>query len=62
MFRDFLAEYVRQVKQGRARLMIQFACHGVPYWISQANFVLANIGAMHAEFVVEIDRRAVRVH
>src|SRR5215468_4276206 len=37
--REFLSEYVRQVKQGRARLMIQLTCHGVPYWISQANFV-----------------------
>src|SRR5947209_13278935 len=32
--REFLANYVRQVLQGRARLMIQLTCQGVPYWIS----------------------------
>jgi len=59
--REFLAEYVRQVKQGRARLMIQLTCHGVPYWISQANFVLANIGSLHKEFVTEMRNRGILV-
>ena len=59
--REFLAEYVRQVKQGRARLMIQLTCHGVPYWISQANFVLANIGSLRQEFVAEMRNRGILV-
>jgi len=59
--REFLLEYVRQVKQGRARLMIQLTCHQVPYWISQANFVLANIGAKHQEFVAEMRKRGILV-
>ena len=59
--REFLAEYVRQVLQGRARLMIQLTCHGVPYWISQANFVLASIGPMHKEFVAEMRKRGILV-
>ena len=59
--REFLAEYVRQVKQGRARLMIQLTCHQVPYWISQSNFVLANIGSLHQEFVTEMRNRGILV-
>lgn len=59
--REFLAEYVRQVLQGRARLMIQLTCHGVPYWISQANFVLASIGSAHKEFVAEMRKRGILV-
>lgn len=59
--REFLADYVRQVIQGRARLMIQLTCQGVPYWISQANFVLADIGPLHKEFVVEMRKRGILV-
>jgi histidinol-phosphate aminotransferase len=59
--RDFIAGYVDQVKQGRARLMIQLTCHGVPYWMSQANFVLAKIGPLHREFVNEMRTRGILV-
>lgn len=59
--REFLADYVQQVIQGRARLMIQLAFQGVPYWISQANFVLANIGPMHKDFVAEMRDRGILV-
>jgi len=59
--REFLAEYVRQVLQGRARLMIQLTCQRVPYWISQANFVLASIGPTHKEFVAEMRKRGILV-
>ena len=59
--REFLAGYVRQVLQGRARLMIQLTCQGVPYWVSQANFVLAQIGPMHKEFVAEMRNRGILV-
>lgn len=59
--REFVADYVRQVVQGRGRLMVQLACHGVPYWISQANFVLANIGPLHREFVSNLRERGILV-
>ncbi|PYY01768.1 MAG: histidinol-phosphate transaminase [Acidobacteria bacterium] len=59
--RDFLADYIQQVLQGRARLMIQLTCQGVPYWISQANFVLAKIGPLHREFVAEMRKRGILV-
>lgn len=59
--RAFVERYVHQVVQGRGRLMIQLACHGIPYWVSQANFVLARIGARHAEFVAQMRKRGILV-
>ena len=59
--REFIAGYARQVIQGRARLMVQLAFHAVPFWISQANFVLANIGPAHREFVAEMKTRGILV-
>lgn len=59
--RAFVESYVHQTVQGRGRLMIQLACHGIPYWISQANFVLAKIGARHADFVTEMKKRGILV-
>ena len=59
--RAFVESYVHQAVQGRGRLMIQLACHGIPYWISQANFVLAKIGARHADFVTEMKKRGILV-
>lgn len=59
--RAFVESYVHQAVQGRGRLMIQLACHGIPYWVSQANFVLARIGARHADFVTEMKKRGILV-
>jgi histidinol-phosphate aminotransferase len=59
--RGFVESYVHQAVQGRGRLMIQLACHGIPYWISQANFVLANIGPLHADFVAQMRKRGILV-
>jgi histidinol-phosphate aminotransferase len=59
--RGFVESYVHQAVQGRGRLMIQLACHGIPYWISQANFVLANLGPLHAEFVAQMRKRGILV-
>jgi histidinol-phosphate aminotransferase len=59
--REFVQAYAREVVQGRARLMVQLAYHGVPYWISHANFVLAKIGPLHREFVLEMRNRGILV-
>jgi histidinol-phosphate aminotransferase len=59
--RGFVEGYVHQAVQGRGRLMIQLACHGIPYWISQANFVLAKIGPLHADFVAQMRKRGILV-
>lgn len=59
--RGFIEGYVRQVVQGRGRLMVQLACMGVPYWVSQANFVLARVGPLHREFVAGMRDRGILV-
>jgi histidinol-phosphate aminotransferase len=59
--RAFVESYVHQVLQGRGRLMIQLGRHGIPYWISQANFVLAKLGSRHVEFVSEMRKRGILV-
>ena len=59
--RAFVERYVHQAVQGRGRLMIQLTCHGIPYWVSQANFVLCRIGARHADFVTEMKKRGILV-
>lgn len=59
--REFVENYVREVLQGRGRLMVQLACHGIPYWISQANFVLTKIGPLHREFVTGMRKRGILV-
>lgn len=59
--REFVETFVRQVVQGRGRLMVQLACHGIPYWISQANFVLTRIGPLHREFVAGMRQRGILV-
>jgi histidinol-phosphate aminotransferase len=59
--RAFVEGYVHQAVQGRGRLMIQLACHGIPYWISQANFVLAKLGPLHQAFVAEMRKRGILV-
>jgi len=38
-----------------------FASLGIPFWPSQANFVLARIGALHAEFVQKMKARGILV-
>jgi len=58
---EFIQGYVNQVIQGRGRLMIQLACHGILYWVSQANFVLAKIGPLNREFVLEMRKRGILV-
>lgn len=47
----YLAWYVEEVRLGRERLMAGLDALGVGYFPSEANFVLARIGPLHAEFV-----------
>ncbi len=49
--------YVEQIRIGRARMMAGLDELHVPYFPSEANFVLMRIGARHAELV-----RAMRTH
>ena len=47
----YLEWYANEVKAGRERMMAALDQLGVPYFASEANFVLMNIGAKHKELV-----------
>ena len=55
----YLAWYTGQVKSGRERMMAGLDALGVPYFPSEANFVLMNIGAQHRELVAAARARGV---
>ena len=51
--------YVEQIRIGRARMMAGLDELHVPYFPSEANFVLMRIGAMHAELMQAMRTRGV---
>ena len=55
----YLAWYVDQVKTGRERIMTGLAELGVPYFPSEANFVLMKIGPKHKELVAAMRKHGV---
>lgn len=57
----FLADYVRQVKEGRAQLCDTLRESRIQHWPSEANFVLMRVGLRHREFVAEMRQRGVLV-
>ena len=48
---DYVQQYVRQVCHGREELQREFGRWSIPYWPSQANFVLAQFGSLKSEFI-----------
>ncbi len=59
--RDYVQGYVAEVRGGRERLEKELAVLGVKYWPSQANFVLALIGAESARFLRAMRERGILV-
>ena len=57
----YLDWYVEQVRVGRARTMAALEALNVPYFSSEANFVLMKIGPKHREFVAAMRAHAVLV-
>ncbi len=55
----YLAWYVDQVKTGRERMMAGLAELGVPFFPSEANFVLMKIGPKHKELVEAMRKHGV---
>lgn len=56
---EYLAWYAEQVRVGRERMMDGLRELGVPFFPSQANFVLMNIGPKHKELVAAMRGRGV---
>jgi histidinol-phosphate aminotransferase len=59
--REYVSAYVESVRRGRARLEDELRALGIPYWPSQANFVLAQFGTARESFVSEMRRRGILV-
>jgi len=47
----YLDWYVGEVKQARSEFLDGLYCLGLPYWPTEANFVLVNIGSTNKQFV-----------
>jgi histidinol-phosphate aminotransferase len=58
---DYVQRYVAQVRAGRAQLQTELRSCGIPFWPSQANFVLARLGPMKSAFVEGMRRRSILV-
>jgi histidinol-phosphate aminotransferase len=57
----YVEQYVSEVRESRDRLQEEFGALGIPFWPSQANFVLARIGPLHADFVRSLKARRILV-
>jgi histidinol-phosphate aminotransferase len=58
---DYLNWYVSEVLAARVDLTAALDALKIPHWPSEANFVLVNIGAKHAQFTAAMKRRGVLV-
>ena len=56
---QYLAWYVEQIKAGREQIMRGLRSLGVPFFPSEANFVLMNIGPLHQQLVEAMRRNGV---
>jgi histidinol-phosphate aminotransferase len=58
---EYVEQYIDQVRRGRKLLEQEFGRWGIPYWPSQANFVLANFGPLNAAFIRSMRMRGILV-
>jgi histidinol-phosphate aminotransferase len=58
---DYIQQYVEQVREGRAQLQDEFRNRGIPFWPSEANFVLARLGPLKSAFVQGMRMRGILV-
>jgi histidinol-phosphate aminotransferase len=58
---EYVQRYVAEVRASRAQLEEKFCARRIPFWPSQANFVLARIGSRHADFVRGMKARGILV-
>jgi histidinol-phosphate aminotransferase len=57
---NFIRQYVNEVRESRFRVERALESIGIQFWPSQANFVLARVGAS-ASFVEQMKRRGILV-
>jgi histidinol-phosphate aminotransferase len=56
----YIQQYVNEVRESRSRLEHMLEANNIPFWPSQANFVLARVGAA-ASFVEHMRQRGILV-
>jgi histidinol-phosphate aminotransferase len=59
--RNYIASYIAQVLEGRSRLERFYREREIPYWPSQANFVLAYFGDYRQALVEQMRQRGILV-
>jgi histidinol-phosphate aminotransferase len=58
---EYVSAYVEAVRRGRARLEEELRLLGIPFWPSQANFVLARFGESRQQFIAAMRERGILV-
>lgn len=58
---DYVQAYVNAVCQGRKKLEDELAQWSIPYWPSQANFVLLKLGERNQAFIEALRKRGILV-
>jgi histidinol-phosphate aminotransferase len=62
--KSYIEQYIRETLESRRRLENALGSHGVQFWSSQANFVLARVGTAKSDsqaFVEQMRRRGILV-
>ncbi len=58
---DYTQQYASHVREGRERLQQEYRALGIPFWPSQANFVLAQFGNSKTAFIQAMRARGILV-
>jgi histidinol-phosphate aminotransferase len=58
---NYIRDYVRQVRRGRDELQRELVQLGIPFWPSQANFVLASFGLLKTALIESMRARGILV-
>lgn len=58
---SYVRRYVSEVREGRQRLQIELKALGIPFWPSQANFVLMRVGSLHTAFLRRMREQGILV-
>jgi histidinol-phosphate aminotransferase len=57
----YVRNYVSEVCEGRQRLQVELNALGIPYWPSQANFVLMRLGSLNSDFIRRMREQGILV-
>jgi histidinol-phosphate aminotransferase len=57
----YVRRYVSEVRAGRERLQVELKSLGIPFWPSQANFVLVRLGSLNPAFIRRMREQGILV-